>query len=143
MLLLAVVISGCSSGPSLLRLECTGESVHRAPVFDRQTGKLYRHVQPDDVYAPQPVDRFTMKTKGLIVGNSFVIETRVGEWSKKDGERVFTALTPPVGSDFLVELTTLNTTPMSLPMRNGKHVFAPKFGECKMLPLVTHSLNEK
>ena len=143
MLLLAVVISGCSSAPSLMRLECSGELVHRAPVFDRQTGQLYRHVQPEDVYTPQPVDRFSVKTKGLITGNSFVIETRVGEWSKKDGKRVLTELNPPVGSDFFVDLTTLKTTTNSLPMKNGKPVFAPKFGQCKKIPLSTHSMHEK
>lgn len=143
MLLLAVIISGCSSQPSLLRLECTGDSVHRAPIFDRQTGQLYHHVQPDDVYTPQPVDRFTVKTKGRITGNSFVIETRVGDWSKKDGELVLTALNPAVGSDFIVDLTTLKTTTKSLPMKNGKLVFAPKYGQCKILPLATHSVNKK
>ena len=143
MLLLPVVISGCSSAPSLMRLECSGELVHRAPVFDRQTGQLYRHVQPEDVYTPQPVDRFSVKTKGRITGNSFVIETRVGEWSKKDGKRVLTELNPPVGSDFYVDLTTLKTTTNSLPMKNGKPVFAPKFGQCKKIPLSTHSMHEK
>ncbi len=140
MLLLAVVLSGCSSAPSLMRLECTGESVHRAPVFDRQTGQLYHHVQPDNVYTPQPVDRFSVKTKGRIKGNSFVIETRVGEWSKQDGERVLTALNPPVGSDFIVDLSTLKTTTKSLGMKNGKPLFASKFGHCKTIPLATHKV---
>lgn len=143
MLLLAVVISGCSSAPSLMRMECTGESVHRDPVFDRQTGQLYSHIQPDDVYTPQPVDRFSVKTKGRIAGNSFVIETRVGEWSKKDGEQVLTALNPPVGSDFIVDLTTLKTTTNTLSMEDKNPVFAPKFGQCKSIPLATSSVKKK
>ena len=62
---------------------------------------------------------------------------------KKDGEKVLTPLNPPLGSDFIVDLTYLRTTTRSLPLRDGKHAFAPKFGECKMLPLVTPSVKKK
>ena len=141
-LLLSVVISACSSPPSLMRLECSGETVHRNPVFDRQTGQLYSHVQPDDVYQPQPVDRFSVKTKGRIKDNIFVIETRVGEWSKKGDKPVLTAVNPPVGSDFTVDLTSLKTTMKSLSIKDGKPVFAAKFGQCKSIPLATHSVKD-
>ena len=43
LLLMAVVITGCSSAPSFMRVECTGEAVHRGAVVDHQTGQLFSH----------------------------------------------------------------------------------------------------
>ena len=140
LLLLSVVISGCSNAPSLMRLDCSDSLVQRFLVFDRQTGQLYNFFERDDVYQPQPVDRFRVKTQGRIKGNRFVLETRVGDWIKVGLHKsVLKPLKPAVGSDFTVDLTTLQSTYTPLIMKDGKPVSEPKSGQCKSLPLATHS----
>ena len=144
LVLLAALLSGCgSSAPSLMRLDCSADTIQRQLVFDRQTGQLYYYASERDAYVPQPDNRFTVKTKGRIKANRLVVETRVGEWSQQGMKRVLTPITPAVGSDLTVDLTTLKSEDLSLGgkgLRSSKTATdgIPTPGQCKRLSLATH-----
>lgn len=136
LVLLALVTSACTpSAPSLMRLECSGQAGGESTVFDRRTGQLYFFDRVREVYMPSRDDRFTVKTKGRLQGDTLVIESRVGTWGRKDGKRVLTPITPAVGSDFSVDLTTFKSTRRHL--SNKGPGFPSTAGQCKRIPLAS------
>lgn len=140
LVLLAAVVSGCSQEPSLLRVACDGpNTVHRDVVFDRHIGQLYQLDLVRKVYIPQVVNRFTVKTQGVIKDNNLVIQTRVGEWQTVDGKRSLKSLEPPVGSDFTVNVTTLGSTQTTLTGARSVPGLSrsPEQGQCKSVALAS------
>ena len=121
-----------------MRLDCLdSKTVRRDVVFDRHTGQLFHLDRVREVYVPTPVDRFTVKTQGVIQGKDLVIQTRVGEWQTVDGRESLKPLDPPVGDDFRVNVTTLRSTSTPLMgLRPGPVSGSdPVHGQCQSVAL--------
>ena len=92
----ALLATGCSTTPTLKRLECSG-SIRRSVVFDSQSGQLYSYFPDRSAYRPTPELRFSVQTTSSLRDGSLVIEIRVGEFSGEGDAATWAAVEPPVG----------------------------------------------
>ena len=134
----ALLATGCSTTPTLKRLECTG-SIRRSVVFDTQTGQLYSYLPDRSVYRPTPGLRFSVQTSSSLRDGSLVIETRVGEFSGKGDAATWAAVEPPVGHTTTINLSSLKETVVALTGRPGVQ-FPDRHGLCRWAPLQTQTI---
>lgn len=134
----ALLATGCSTTPTLKRLECSG-SIQRSVVFDSQSGQLYSYFPDLSVYRPTPELRFSVQTTSSLRDGSLVIETRVGEFSGEGDSATWAAVEPPVGHTTTINLSSLKETVVALTGRPGVQ-FPDRHGLCRWAPLQTQTI---
>ena len=134
----ALLATGCSTTPTLKRLECSG-SIQRSVVFDSQSGQLYSYFPDLSVYRPTPELRFSVQTTSSLRDGSLVIETRVGEFSGEGDSATWAAVEPPVGHTTTINLSSLKETVFALTGRPGVQ-FPDRHGLCRWAPLQTQTI---
>ena len=134
----ALLATGCSTSPTLKRLECSG-SIQRSVVFDSQSGQLYSYFPDLSVYRPTPELRFSVQTTSSLRDGSLVIETRVGEFSGEGDAATWAAVEPPVGHTTTINLSSLKETVVALTGRPGVQ-FPDRHGLCRWAPLQTQTI---
>ena len=134
----ALLATGCSTTPTLKRLECSG-SIRRSVVFDSRSGQLYSYLPDRSVYRPTPELRFSVQTTSSLRDGSLVIETRVGEFSGKGDAATWAAVEPPVGHTTTINLSSLKETVVALTGRPGVQ-FPDRHGLCRWAPLQTQTI---
>ena len=134
----ALLATGCSTTPTLKRLECSG-SIQRSVVFDTRSGQLYSYLPDRSVYRPTPELRFSVQTTSSLRDGSLVIETRVGEFSGKEDAATWAAVEPPVGHTTTINLSSLKETVVALTGRPGVQ-FPDRHGLCRWAPLQTQTI---
>ena len=134
----ALLATGCSTTPTLKRLECSG-SIQSNVVFDSQSGQLYSYLPDRSVYRPTPELRFSVQTTSSLRDGSLVIETRVGEFSGEGDSATWAAVEPPVGHTTTINLSSLKETIVALTGRPGVQ-FPDRHGLCRWAPLQTQTI---
>ena len=134
----ALLATGCSTSPTLKRLECRG-SIQRSVVFDTRSGQLYSYLPDRSVYRPTPELRFSVQTTSSLRDGSLVIETRVGEFSGKGDAGTWAAVEPPVGHTTTINLSSLKETVVALTGRPGVQ-FPDRHSLCRWAPLQTQTI---
>ena len=134
----ALLATGCSTTPTLKRLECSG-SIRRSVVFDTRSGQLYSYLPDRSVYRPTPELRFSVQTTSSLRDGSLVIETRVGEFSGEGDSATWAAVEPPVGHTTTINLSSLKETFVALTGRPGVQ-FPDRPGLCRWAPLQTQTI---
>ena len=137
----ALLATGCSTTPTLKRLECSG-SIQRSVVFDSQSGQLYSYLADRSVYRPTPELRFSVQTTSSLRDGSLVIETRVGEFSGEGDAATWAAVEPPVGHTTTINLSSLKETALALTGRPGVQ-FPDRHGLCRWAPLQTQTIESR
>ena len=129
----ALLATGCSTTPTLKRLECSG-SIQSNVVFDSQSGQLYSYLPDRSVYRPTPELRFSVQTTSSLQDGALVIETRVGEFNGEGDAATWAAVEPPVGSTTTINLRSLKETVVALTGRPGVQI-PDRHGLCRWTPL--------
>ncbi len=137
----ALLATGCSTTPTLKRLECSG-SIQSNVVFDSQSGQLYSYLPDLSVYRPTPELRFSVQTTSSLRDGSLVIETRVGEFSGEGDAATWAAVEPPVGHTTTINLSSLKETVVALTGRPGVQ-FPDRHGLCRRAPLQTQTIESR
>ena len=133
-----LLAGGCSSTPTLKRLECSG-SIRRSVIFDSRSGRLYSFIPQLSAYRPTPELRFSVQTTSSLRDGALVIETRVGEFSGEGDPATWAAVQPPVGSTATINLRSLKETVVALTGRPGVQI-PDRHGLCRWAPLESQTI---
>ena len=133
-----LLAGGCSSTPTLKRLECSG-SIRRSVIFDSRSGRLYSFIPQLSAYRPTPELRFSVQTTSSLRDGALVIETRVGEFNGKGDAATWAAVQPPVGSTTTINLRSLKETVVALTGRPGVQI-PERHGLCRWAPLESQAI---